>query len=307
MFFRYLLKRLGQTVVVLFSVTILSFVLVRMAPGNPARMLLPDDASEAQVAEMEHELGLDQPLYVQYLKYMSGLLKGDLGMSITYRTSVSSIIGKRLPATIQLTAASILVSLLISIPIGIIAGARQGSILDLGAMTFALIGQSMSTVWLAVLNIFIFAVWLGWLPALGYGGIKYFILPAVTLGYPVAAQITRLGRSGMIDVLREDFITATLAKGIPAHVIYTKYAFKNALIPIVTVVGMQIGYYLGGAIVSETIFSWPGIGQLLNQSVGNRDYPMVQSLLLVSAIIIAIINFLVDLINSLIDPRITFE
>jgi peptide/nickel transport system permease protein len=307
MFFRYLLKRLGQTVVVLFSVTILSFVLVRMAPGNPARMLLPDDASEAQVMEMEHELGLDQPLYVQYLKYMGGLFKGDLGMSITYRTPVRSIIGKRLPATIQLTAASILVSLLISIPIGIIAGARQGSILDLGAMTFALIGQSMSTVWLAVLNIFVFAVWLGWLPALGYGGIKYFILPAVTLGYPVAAQITRLGRSGMIDVLREDFITATLAKGIPAHVIYTKYAFKNALIPIVTVVGMQIGYYLGGAIVSETIFSWPGIGQLLNQSVGNRDYPMVQSLLLVSAIIIAIINFLVDLINSLIDPRIRFE
>jgi peptide/nickel transport system permease protein len=307
MFLRYLLKRLGQTVVVLFSVTILSFVLVRMAPGNPARMLLPDDASDAQVAEMEHELGLDQPLYVQYLKYMGGLFKGDLGMSITYRTPVSNIIGKRLPATIKLTAASILVSLLISIPIGIIAGARQGSILDLGAMTFALIGQSMSTVWLAVLNIFVFAVWLGWLPALGYGGLRYFILPAITLGYPVAAQITRLGRSGMIDVLREDFITATLAKGIPAYVIYTKYAFKNALIPIVTVVGMQIGYYLGGAIVSETIFSWPGIGQLLNQSVGNRDYPMVQSLLLVSAIIIAIINFLVDLINSLIDPRIRFE
>jgi peptide/nickel transport system permease protein len=307
MFFRYLIKRLGQTVVVLFSVTLLSFVLVRMAPGNPARMLLPDDATETQVAEMEHELGLDQPLYMQYLKYIGGALRGDLGMSITYRTPVSSIIGKRLPATIQLTAASILVSLLISIPIGIIAGARQGSILDLGAMTFALIGQSMSTVWLAVLNIFVFAVWLGWLPALGYGGIKYFILPAVTLGYPVAAQVTRLGRSGMIDVLREDFITATLAKGIPAHVIYTKYAFKNALIPIVTVVGMQVGYYLGGAIVSETIFAWPGIGQLLNQSVGNRDYPMVQSLLLVSAIIIAIINFLVDIINSLIDPRITFE
>jgi peptide/nickel transport system permease protein len=157
------------------------------------------------------------------------------------------------------------------------------------------------------LNIFLFAVWLKWLPALGYGGIKYFILPAITLGYPVAAQITRLGRSGMIDVLREDYITATLAKGIPEYVIYTKYAFKNALIPIVTVVGMQVGYYLGGAIVSETIFAWPGIGQLLNQSVGNRDYPMVQSLLLISAMAIALVNFVVDVINSIIDPRITLD
>lgn len=307
MFLRFTLKRLGQTIIVLFCVVVLSFFLIRLAPGNPARMLLPDAATDEQVAAMEVQLGLDKPLYVQFFKYLGGILKGDMGNSITYKVPVISVIAKRLPATIRLTAATVLVSLLISIPMGIIAGAKQGTGIDLFAMLFALLGQSMSPVWLSVLNIYFFAVWLQWLPALGYGGIKFLILPAITLGYPLAAQVTRLGRSGMIDVMREDYIVATMAKGIPAGRIYTKYAFKNALIPIITVVGMQIGTFLGGAVVVETVFSWSGIGQLMNQAVGNRDYAMVQSLLLVSAICFALINFLVDVVNSFIDPRITLE
>ncbi len=307
MFWRYLLKRLGQTVVVLFCVSILAFALVRIAPGSPARMMLPDTATDEQVAAMEAEMGLDQPMVVQYLRYMAGVLTGDLGTSTAYRTDVGQIIVERFPATVQLTLATILVSLLISIPMGIIAGIKQGSVIDFLAMLFALLGQAMSTVWLAVLMIYIFSVKLNWLPSLGMGGIEYLILPAVTLGYPLAAQVTRMGRSGMIDVLREDYITATLAKGIPESRVYTKYAFKNALIPIITIVGMQIGVFLGGAIVVETVFSWSGIGQLTNMAVGNRDYQLVQSLLLVIAACGAVVNLLVDLINAAIDPRVTLQ
>ena len=270
-------------------------------------MMLPDTATDEQVAAMEAEMGLDQPMVVQYLRYMAGVLTGDLGTSTAYRTDVGQIIVERFPATVQLTLATILVSLLISIPMGIIAGIKQGSVIDFLAMLFALLGQAMSTVWLAVLMIYIFSVKLNWLPSLGMGGIEYLILPAVTLGYPLAAQVTRMGRSGMIDVLREDYITATLAKGIPESRVYTKYAFKNALIPIITIVGMQIGVFLGGAIVVETVFSWSGIGQLTNMAVGNRDYQLVQSLLLVIAACGAVVNLLVDLINAAIDPRVTLQ
>lgn len=305
MILRFIGKRLLQTMVVLFLVSIIAFMLIRIAPGNPARMILPDGASDELVAEMERQLGLDQPLYIQYFKYISGVLHGDLGTSTAYKVPVASLIAQRLPATFQLTIVTMLFCLIISIPLGIIAGANQGKLIDLLATLFALLGQSMSAVWLGLLNIFIFAVTLRWLPALGYGTVRHIILPAITLGYPVAAQVTRMGRSGMIDVLKEDFITATYAKGINKFWVYTKYAFKNALIPIVTIVGMQIGTYLAGAVVVETIFAWPGFGQLIYQAVGNRDYALVQSCLLVSAALFAIVNLIVDILNSFIDPRIT--
>lgn len=304
---RFIARRTWHTLIVLFCVSIIAFSLIRIAPGSPARLMLPDGASDEQVKAMEIELGLDQPIYIQYGRYMSGVLSGDLGTSTAYKTPVSQIIMQRLPATIKLTLVTMILCLLISIPLGIIAGANQGTGIDFFAMFFALIGQSMSPVWLSVLCIFVFAVMLGWLPALGYGGLEYMILPAITLGYPVAAQVTRLGRSGMIDVMREDFITATLAKGIDRRTVYTKYAFKNALIPIVTIVGIQIGTFLAGAVIVETVFAWPGIGQLTFQAVGNRDYALVQSILLIAAALFATINLLVDIINSFIDPRITLD
>ncbi len=307
MLLRYILKRLGQTLIVLFFVSVVAFMLVRIAPGNPARMMLPDDATDEQIQEMEIKLGLDKPLIVQYGKYMAGVLQGDLGMSTTYRTSVSSILANRLPSTARLTLYTMVLCLAIGIPMGIIAGAKQGTAIDFFSMLFALLGQSMSPVWLAVLLIFVFSVKLGLLPAMGGATFVSMILPSVTLGYPPAAQVTRMGRSGMIDVLREDYITATLAKGIPKRTVYTKYAFKNALIPIVTIVGLQIGGFLAGAVIVETVFSLPGIGQLTFQSVGNRDYAMVQSILLIIATLFALINLTVDVINSLIDPRITLE
>ncbi len=304
---RFILKRLGMTVIILFFVSIIAFGLMRIAPGNPAMMVLPDGASQEAIREMEIQLGLDKPLPVQYLKYISGVLKGDLGTSIIYKVPVKKLIFQRLPATASLTVVTMAVCLLISIPLGIIAGSRQGTIVDLLATLFALLGQSMSTVWLGIFVIYIFSVKLGILPAMGYGTWQHYILPACTLGYPVAAQVTRMGRSGIIDVLKEDYITATYSKGISKAVIYTKYAFKNALIPIVTIVGMQIGTYMAGAVVVETIFAWPGFGQLIFQAVGTRDYPLVQSCLLVSAAMFALINLAVDILNSFIDPRITLK
>ena len=304
---RFILKRLLMTLLILFAVSIIAFALIRIAPGNPAMMVLPDGASQEAIKAMEVKLGLDQPMVVQYFRYIGGVLKGDLGTSIIYKLPVKDLIFQRLPATFKLTIITLLVCLLISIPLGIVAGSRQGTIVDFLATMFALLGQSMSTVWMGILVIYIFAVKLKWFPAMGYGTWKTFILPAMTLGYPVAAQVTRMGRSGIIDVLKEDYITATYAKGISRAVVYTKYAFKNALIPIVTIVGMQIGIYLAGAVVVETIFAWPGFGQLIFQAVGTRDYPLVQSCLLVSAALFAIVNMLVDIVNSFIDPRITLQ
>lgn len=256
---------------------------------------------------MEVKLGLDQPLHIQYIKYMLDVFRGDFGESIIYNRSVVSLIASRLIVSLKLSMAALFFSLIISIPIAILAGTHQGKFIDFFAMAFAVLGQSMPTVWLGILNILFFSVVLGVLPAFGYEGMASLILPAMTLGYPFAAVVTRMGRSGMIDVLREDYITATIAKGIPRHTVYLKYAFKNAMIPIVTLVGLQIGHFLGGAVVCETMFGMPGIGQLLNLSVGNRDYFVVQALLLLIASAFAILNLLVDIVNALIDPRIRLQ
>ena len=304
---KYILKRLGQTLIVLFFISLFAFFIIRLAPGNPARMVLPDGATEEQIAAMEVKLGLDRPLYEQYLKYISGILHGDLGVSAAYGTSCKDLIFGRLPATIKLAVSTYIIALLIAIPLGIAAGSHQGSFRDFCAMLFALIGQSMAPLWLGVLLMYIFGVKLGWLPTMGYGGILYLIMPAFALGYPNASQLTRLCRSSMIDILHEDYITATYAKGMSPRKVNTKYAFKNALIPIVTMVGMDMGVLLTGAVVIETVFSWPGIGQLSFQAIGNRDYQLVQSILLVSASLIALVNLLVDIINSFIDPRVSLE
>ncbi len=304
---RYIVKRMLQTLIVLFFVSVFAFALIRLAGGNPARMMLPDGVSEEIVRQKEIELGLDKPLVTQYLIYIGNIFKGDLGTSTIYNQPVAKIIAQRLPVTATLAFWTIVVTLLISIPLGIVAGSHQGSLTDYIAMSTALFGQSMSPVWLGVLMIYIFASKLQWLPAVGTGGFEYVILPAVTLGYPVAAEITRIGRSGMIDVLKEDYITATYAKGVSRAKVQWKYAFKNAMVPIVTLVGVQIGVFLAGTVVVETIFSWSGIGQLLKQAVDTRDYSMVQSLLLIIASMFAVINLAVDVINSLIDPRITLQ
>ena len=303
--FRYIIKRSLQTLVVLFCVVLVSFFLIRIAGGNPARMVLPESATEEAVAAMEIKLGLDKPLPVQFLMYVSDLLHGDLGTSSHYSMPVLELVTGRLPNTLLLAFSSVLVGCMLCIPLGIIAGSNKGSIIDFITMFFALLGQSMATVWLAVLLIFVFSVELGWLPAIGTGSVKNMILPVLTLAYPMAAETTRMGRSGMIDALGEDYITATYAKGIKPFVVNWKYAFKNAVCPVITLIGIKLGTYLGGTIVVESIFSWPGIGQLLVTAIGQRDYALVQSLLLVNAAMFAIVNLIVDIINSFVDPRIS--
>ena len=303
----YILKRIGQTIIVLFFVSVFAFSLIRMAPGNPALLMVPDGSSKEVIAAMEEKLGLKDPLPVQYFRYITGVLRGDLGDSTQYRVPVSEIVKNRLPNTAVLALVSVLAGLCIAIPLGIFAGARRGTFAVFFAMFMALLGQSLSPVWLSVLLMMIFANWFGILPAMGMDSWKNLILPVATLAYPMAAQITRVGRSGMIDTLGEDYIIATYAKGISSFEVNWKYAFKNALIPIVTLVGITMGSFLSGTVIVETVFGWTGIGQLMTQSVGVRDYAMVQSLILISASLIAIINMLVDIINSFIDPRMTLS
>lgn len=304
---KYILKRLGATLIVLICASFISFILIRLAPGNPALMMLADSATDEEIAAMEVFLGLDKPVIVQYLLFLKGILQGDFGTSILYQVPCARIIFNRVPATILLAFAGCSVGLLIAIPMGIIAGVKQGSAVDVGAMLFALLGQSMATVWLAVLLVLVFSVKLNWLPALGYGSLKHLILPAITIGFPLAAQTTRMARSGMIDVLKEDYITSTYAKGISHGKVYTKYAFKNAIIPVITIVGMQMANYLGGAVVTEQVFSWPGIGALTVQAIGARDYPLVQAILLMIAIMVSLVNFFVDVINCWVDRRMTLN
>ncbi len=305
--FKYILKRLGATVIVVLVVSLIAFFLLRLAPGNPARMMLPDDATEEEIAAMEVRLGLDKSVYLQYFIWFGNVLRGDFGTSINYSRPCISVILERLPNTLFMALMGSIVAIIIAIPLGIIAGVHQGTGLDLGCMFFALIFQSMSTVWLAVFLVLVFAVKLHWLPAFGVGGFKYVILPALTIGLPQAASTCRMARSGMVDVLREDYIVATRARGIRDSVINVKYAFKNALIPVITLVGGSVAAYLGGAIVTEQIFNWPGMGQLMSMSINNRDYPMVQAILLVTATGIALVHLAIDLINSAVDRRIVLS
>lgn len=304
---KFIMKRLGYTVFVLFGVSILTFGLLKLTPGSPARLMLSDDATEEQIREKEIEMGLDKPLTVQYFSYITGVVRGDLGDSLFYKMPNSTLIFQRLPATAYLTLVAMGIALLISIPMGIIAGVKRGSVIDLFAMIFALLGQSISGVVLGLIFILFFAVKLGWLPAMGYGGFAFVIMPATSLAMQMAALITRMLRSGMVDVLQEDYITATYAKGISNREITMKYALRNAILPVITVVGLQVGTFLGGAVVTEQIFGWPGIGTLTVQAIGLRDFPLVQSVLLVISACFVLVNLLVDIIYTIVDPRMDFN
>lgn len=306
-FGKKLLKRLLSTIFVLFGISIVAFTLVRVAPGNPAKMMLPDTATEEQIEAMEEQMGLDKPYVIQYVTYMKNVLKGDLGYSYKFNMPVTELIAGRLPATAQLAAVALIWSSLFSIILGIIAGIKKGSGVDVFSMVFALVGQSVAPVWLSLMLILIFGVTLKWLPTQGYGGVKYIIMPAICMGFQFTAMITRMTRTGMVDVLQEDYIAATRARGISKFKVYTRYALKNTLLPVVTVMGNQLGNLLAGSAVIESVFSWPGMGQLLVTAINSRDLQLVQSMLLVTALIIAVTNLLVDILYTFIDPRISLN
>lgn len=304
---KYVLKRLAFAVLVLFGVTIVVFLLLQLAPGSPAQLMLGETATPEQIAVLNAKLGLDQPLLIQYWKFLSNALRGDLGTSIFFNQSCWSLIIERLPATGLLALSSITVAILISIPLGILAGVKRGSGADFGAMLFSMLGQSISNVWLGLLLILLFAIELKWLPVMGYGSIKNVIMPAISMGAATAALLTRMLRSGMIDVLQEDYITASYAHGIGKMEVIFKYALRNAMLPFVTVLGVQIGHALGGAVVSEQIFSWPGIGVLTVTAINMRDFPLVQAILLVTSALFVIVQLLVDIIYTIVDPRLDFN
>jgi peptide/nickel transport system permease protein len=305
--FRFVLRRLALTVPVLIGVSTLVFLLIHLIPGDPVQAMLGDSASPQDIATLRDRLGLNRPLYVQYASFMTGIVRGDLGTSIRTNQTVTSAIAERMPATAELAAASMTVAILIAIPLGILAAARAGTGVDHVATTLALLGISMPTFWLGPLLAIVFSVSLGWLPVSGRGTPAHLVLPAITLGAPLAAALARMTRASLIEELGELYVLAARARGVSRLRAVLKHAFRNSLIPIVTVLGLQFGAVLTGAVITETIFAWPGIGRLLIQSISARDYPAVQGCILLIAVTYVSVNLLVDLAYGFLDPRIRYE
>ena len=304
---RFLIRRLLLTIPVLIGVATLVFSLIHLVPGDPVQAMLGESAAPEDVAQLRTQLGLDRPLYQQYLSFAGGIVRGDLGTSLRTRQSVTTIILERMPATLELAAAAMLVAIVFAIPLGVIAAVRVGTPLDHVATTISLLGISMPTFWLGPLLAIVFSVWLGWLPVSGRGTVANLVLPALTLGAPLAAALARMTRASVIEELRELYVTAARARGASETRAVLVHAFRNSLIPVVTVIGLQFGSVLTGAVITETIFAWPGIGRLLIQSISARDYPAVQGCILTIAVTYVSMNLMVDVLYGVLDPRIRYE
>jgi peptide/nickel transport system permease protein len=304
---RYLVRRLLLTIPVLLGVATLVFALIHLIPGDPARAILGDVASDAEVAQLRRQLGLDRPLVEQYVGFLGGLARADLGTSLRTGGPVTSQLLERLPATFELAVAAVAVAIAIALPLGIVAAVWRGTIIDHAAMTLSLAGVSMPNFWLGPLLAIVFGVELGWLPVAGRGGLQHLVLPAISLGAALSAMLSRMTRATLADQLKEPYVVAARARGVSRAQAILLHAFRNSLIPIVTLTGLQIGGVLTGAVITETIFAWPGIGRLLVQSIGFRDYPMVQGCILLIAITYVAVNFVVDLTYVVLDPRIRYR
>ena len=301
---RYLIRRLLLTIPVLLGVATLVFALIHFIPGDPAQAMLGEGAAPEDVAQLRARLGLDRPLLVQYGSFLQGLAHGDLGVSLRNDQPVLEQIVERMPATAELALASMAVAVLIALPLGIIAAVWRGTAVDYGAMTLSLVGISIPNFWLGPLLAIVFAVELGWLPVGGRGTLAHLVLPAVTLGAALAAILARMTRASLLEELREPYVLAARAKGVSRTRAILHHAFRNSLIPIVTILGLQFGVVLTGAVITETIFAWPGIGRLLIQSISFRDYPTVQGCVLLIAVTYVGVNLITDLTYGFLDPRI---
>jgi len=303
----YLTRRLLQLIPVLIGVSIVIFLLLHMIPGDPARAFLGPDATAADVAMFRQRLGLDQPLHVQYLRFIGGLLHGDLGRSIRTDAPVAEELATRYPVTLELTAVAALVMVLIGLPAGIISATRPNSLIDNGVMILSLGGVSVPIFWLGLMLILLFSVRLGILPSGGNDGLRYFILPGLALGLSSAAILARLTRSAMLEVVNQDYIRTARAKGLGKRIIIYRHALRNALIPVVTIVGLEIGGLLAGAVLTETVFAINGIGRYIVQAINERDYPVVQGAVLILALSFVLVNLFVDILYAVIDPRISYR
>jgi peptide/nickel transport system permease protein len=304
---RYLIRRLLLTIPVLLGVATLVFSLIHFIPGDPAQAMLGEGAAPEDVAQLRQRLGLDRPLLVQYGSFLQGLIRGDLGVSLRNDEPVMRQILERMPATAELAIASMAIAVLIALPLGIIAAVWRGTAVDHGAMTLSLVGISVPNFWLGPLLAIVFAVELGWLPVGGRGTIAHLVLPAATLGAALAAILARMTRASLLEELREPYVLAARAKGVSRARAVLHHALRNSLIPIVTILGLQFGVVLTGAVITETIFAWPGIGRLLIQSISFRDYPTVQGCVLLIAVTYVGVNLITDLTYGLLDPRIRVD
>ncbi len=303
--YRYILKRLVMMIPVLLGITILVFLMLRLTPGDPARSMLGDTATQAEIEALREELGLNDPLPVQYIRYMRDLIfHGSLGTSYVSGREVMSEILNRFPTTILLTLWGMVVTVIIGVPTGIIAAVKQNSWGDKIATFIGLFGVSMPAFWLGLLLSQLFALKLGWLPATGFYGPKYWILPAITVGINSSALVMRMTRSTMLEIIRQDYIRTARAKGVREKSVVIQHALSNCLIPLITVIGLQVGTQLGGAMVTETIFSIPGLGKYLVDSINTRDYPVIQGGVLFIALVFSLVNLLVDILYAYADPRI---
>jgi glutathione transport system permease protein len=305
--FRYLIHRLLGILPVLLLISVLVFAFVHLLPGDPARLVAGQDATDRDIAAVRAALGLDRPLWEQYVTYVSNILHGDFGISLKTRRAVSEEIGERFFPTLWLTLISMAWATLFGLVIGVSSAVRRGRWQDHGGMLVAVSGISLPSFWLGLLLIDWFSVRLGWFPTSGYGTLAHFVLPSITLGVGVAAVMARFTRSSFIEIAREDYIRTARAKGAFEHLVVWKHVLRNAMIPIITMVGLQFGFLLGGSIVVETVFAWPGLGRLLVDSVSYRDYPVIQAEILLFSLEFILINLIVDVLYALVNPEIRYR
>jgi peptide/nickel transport system permease protein len=304
---QYILKRLTMLIPVLLGVTVVSFALLHVVPGDPAVLLAGEDANPEFIEAVRKEYGFDQPLYIQYFRFVSNAVQGDFGISIRNREPVIDLLMQRFAFTVQLSFLSILIAAFIGLIAGVISATRQYSIFDNLSMMGALFGISMPIFWLGLLLMLVFSVNLRWFPAGGSGGLRYLLLPAIALGAASAAVIARMTRASMLEIIRQDYIRTARANGLREWVVIYKHALKNAMIPVITVFGLEFGYMLGGAVLTETVFSLPGVGRLMVEGIFQRDYPVVQGAMLLVATTFVLVNLVTDIAYAFFDPKIRYE
>ncbi|MBI4841734.1 MAG: ABC transporter permease [candidate division NC10 bacterium] len=321
---RYLTRRFWQSLLVLFGISLIVFIILHLT-GDPAILLMPPDATQEDIDNFRKIMGFNDPLFLrwppweyldppwrfladtQYGRFLKGAILGDFGLSFRHQQPALGLVLERMPATVELTLAAMGLAVCVAVPVGILSAVRRNSAVDHAGMVMALLGQSMPVYWLGIMLILLFAVRLNMLPAFGTGSLRHLILPAVTLGAFSMARIARLTRSGMLEVLGQEYVRTARAKGMSEVQVILKHSLKNAAIPVITVIGLDLGTLLGGAVITETIFAWPGVGRLAVQAIANRDYPVVQAAVFTLASIFVLINFLVDILYTYVDPRVAYR
>lgn len=312
---KYIIRRLFDLLPTIAVVAVIVFIITRMIPGDPAAVMLGPQASVEEIEALREQLGLNQPIYVQFLQYIGNLLQGDFGVSLTYNEPIVQLIMERFPNTLVLAISALIIAFVIGVPAGIISASKQNSLLDYSVMLVSLIGVSMPIFWLGVMLVLYFSVNLGWFPATGMGSmddglvtyLKHLVLPSITLATIPMATFARITRSSMLEVISQDYIKTARAKGLSEFLVICKHAFKNALTPLLTVLGMQISMMLGGAVLTETIFSWPGMGRLIVDAIDKRDFVVVQGTVLFIAVLFVIVNLLVDVMYKVVNPKVNYS